>query len=176
MSLTDDLELHSVTFSDAVLWLKPLVSALRAVRGISFHFGIRHWKLVFVERPFSGWNPGSARLAGKWIVSLRMEFTVTNRSDRDGVVVVRVQIGRTGFGHKRALQDCHFCDIAGERVSPSSPGVLISPHTSATMQLTHPFEVDSSPPAGTNVLRFRVIVTDQLKRRHIKRIKLQRFG
>lgn len=48
-------------------------------------------------------------------MELRSELAVTNASDKDGVVVVRVQIGRTGFVHRRAPQDCHFCDIAGER-------------------------------------------------------------
>ena len=80
------------------------------------------------------------------------------------MVVVRVQIGRTGFGHKRALQHCHFCDIAGERVSILSPGVLVAPRTTATMQITHPFEVDYLPDEHVRTLSFRVIATDQLNR------------
>jgi len=167
--------LHSVIFPDGSLWLKLFMPALRMVRGLlSLVLGRRRWKLVFVERPFSGWSSG--QLAGKWIVSLRSELAVTNQSDQDGVVVVRVQIGRTGLAHRRILQDCHFCDIAGERVSPLSPGVLISPRTTATMQLTHPFESDRPPGERAKTLSFRVIITDQLNRRHAKRIKLQRFS
>jgi hypothetical protein len=168
ISTTDDPDLRSVIFPDSSLWPKLIVSALRLIRGfLIFVIGRRHRKLVFVERPLSGWN--SARLAEKWIVNLCSELTVANPSDRDGVVLARVQIGRAGLAHGRILQDCHFCDIAGERVSTLSPGVLISPHTTATMQITHPFEVDRPPGDRVGTLSFRVIATDQLNRRHTTR-------
>jgi hypothetical protein len=174
-SAANELNLYSVVFPDGSLWLKLFMPALRVVRGmLSFFPGKRRWKLVFVERSFSGWISG--QLAGKWMVNLRSELTVTNPSDTDGVVVVRVQIGRAGLALARTLRDCHFCDIAGERVSTLSPGVLLSPRTTATMQITHPFEVDPPPPDRTKALSFRVIARDQLNRRHIKRIKLQRLG
>lgn len=137
-------------------------------------FGRRRWKLVFVERPFSGWALG--QIGEKWASSLRSELAVTNPSDQDGVVVVRAQIGRAGFAHGRALQDCHSCDIAGQPIHPFSPGVLIKARTTATMQITHPFEADRPPAARAKTLSFRVIAIDQLNRRHIKRIKLQKFG
>jgi hypothetical protein len=44
------------------------------------------------------------------------------------------------------------------------------------MQITHPFEVDWPPGDRVGILSFRVIATDQLNRRHTKRIKLQRLG
>jgi hypothetical protein len=154
-------------------WWKSLVPAFRILRRILTVLPRRLPKLVFVQRPFSGWN--SSQLGGKSIVNLRSELTVTNPSDHDGVVVVRVQIGRAGFARRRALQDCHWCDIAGERVSTLSPGVLITPRTTATMQITHPFEVDQLPDEHVRALSFRVIATDQLNRCHTRRIKLQRF-
>jgi hypothetical protein len=154
-------------------WGKSLVPAFRILRSVLAVLLRRRSNLVFVQRPFSGWNfsqPGE-----KSIVNLRSELTVTNPNDHDGVVVVRVQIGRAGFARRRALQDCHWCDIAGERVSTLSAGVLIAPRTTATMQITHPFEVDQLPDERVRTLSFRVIVTDQLNRCHTRRIKLQRF-
>ncbi len=154
-------------------WWKCLVPVYRILRSTLTILPRRRSKLIFVERPLSGWN--SAEFAGKSILNLRSELAVTNPSDRDGAVIVRVQIGRSRFAHRRTLQDCHFCDIAGERVSPLSPGVLIAPRTTATMQITQPFEIDEPPDEHVRTLAFRVIATDQLGRRHTKRVKLQRF-
>jgi hypothetical protein len=154
-------------------WWKSVAPAFRILRSILTVLPPGRTRLVFVERPFSGWN--LAQLAEKSIVYLRSELTVTNPSNHDGVVVVRVQIGRAGFACRRALQDCHWCDIAGERVSTLSPGVLISPRTTATMQITHPFEVRQVPCEHVRTLSFRVIATDQLNRSHARRIKLQRL-
>jgi hypothetical protein len=174
LSSTDDSDFRSVTLLDGSLWPKLLVAALRLVRGVVvFARGKRRQKLVFVERPISGWK--SVELEGKWIISLHSELAVTNPSEREGVVVVRVQIGRAGFIHRRTLQDCHWCYIAGEHLSPSVPGVLINSRTTATMQITHPFGVNRQPNEGIEAFSFRVTVTDQLGRRHATRIKLQRF-
>lgn len=174
LSSADAPDLRSVALSGGSLWPQLLVAALRLVRSVLvFARGRRCPKLVFVERAISGWK--SAELEGKWVISLHSELAVTNPSDREGVVVVRVQIGRTGLTHSRMLQDCHWCYIAGERVSPSVAGVLIDRRTTATMQITHPFGVNRPPNDKTGTFSFRVTVTDQLGRRHTKRVKLQKF-
>jgi hypothetical protein len=174
-SLTDDSDLHSVIPVDDWFWPKLVAPTLRLFRALLIFFlGRRRPRLVFVERTLSGWASGQD--GEKWIITLRSHLVVTNPGDHDGVVVVRVQIGRTGFVHRRTLQDCHFCDIAGERVFHLSPGVLINPRTTATMEITHPFEVERAPAERTRTLSFRVFATDQLNRRHLKRIRSQRFG
>jgi hypothetical protein len=158
-------------------WVSPrLVStAFRVVRECLAVLPKRQRKLAFVERALSGWSAGQTD--GRWIIHLRAQLTVTNPNHRDGVVVVRVQIGRAGLLRNSVLQDCFFCDIAGERVLPIlSPGALVGPHTTATMQFTHPFQVDTPPRAKVGSLPFRIVVTDQLNRRHSKRIKLGSFA
>jgi hypothetical protein len=112
---------------------------------------------------------------GKLIVNLRSELAVTNLNDRDGIVIVRAQVRQAGLTHRHALQDCHFCDIGGERVSNLFAGVLITPHTTATMQITHPFLVKQLPDQHVRALWFQVIATDQLNQRHTKKINLLRF-
>ncbi len=170
-SVTDGSDLSPVITPDAWFWAKLVRSVLRIFRTFLMR---RRWRLVFVERSFSGWTSG--QIGEKWIITLRSHLTVTNPNDRSGVIVVRVQVGRTGLLNRRALQDCHFCDIAGERVSPLSPGVLVEARTTAMMEITHPFERTKRPGERTKTLSFRVIATDQFNRRHIKRIKVQRFG
>jgi len=166
---------RSVISVEGWFWAKLVAPALRIFRAFLILFlGRRRWKLVFVERTLSKWTSG--RVGEKPIIHLRNQLAVTNPSDQDGVVVVRVQIGRAGFGSRRTLQDCHFCDIAGERVCPLTPGVLIKARTTATMQITHPLEVNDPPAGDVTTLSFRIIVTDQLNRRHSKRIRLDRFA
>jgi hypothetical protein len=75
----------------------------------------------------------------------------------------------------RGLEDCFFCDIAGERVSPFSPGVVIEPRTAPLMEVRHPFHVVKLPRPRTKVLSFRFVVTDQFDNRHSKHVRLRRF-
>jgi hypothetical protein len=109
------------------------------------------------------------------IISLRAHLVVTNPGDRAGVIVVRAQIGRAGWTLNRTLQECHFCDVAGERVSPRSPGALIGSRTTAMMQISQPFEVEQLPTEKRKNFEFHVVLTDQLGCRHTKRMKLHRF-
>jgi hypothetical protein len=136
--------------------------------------GIRRLRLVLAERILSGWTPGN--LGQKSIIHLRTEIAVTNPSDQVGVIVVRAQIGRIGFTLGRALQDCYFCDIAGERVWAVTPGVLITERTTAAMQIIHPFETKKWSAERAGPVWFRVVLTDQFNRRHTKRLRFERFA
>jgi hypothetical protein len=126
-----------------------------------------------LERPFSGWNSG--QLAEKVNSQPTQRLGVTNLNDRDGIVIVRVQIRQAGLTHRHALQDCHFCDIGGERVSNLSASVLITPHTTATMQNYLSFRRQAVAGPAVRALSFQVIATDQLNQRHAKKIDLLRF-
>jgi hypothetical protein len=158
---------------DQSLWLKMLWAALRAFRtGLFVVMRLRKRKLILVERALSGW--GVSQNGQKTVVHLRSHMAATNPSNDEGFVVVRVQIDRRRFLRRGISQECHFCDVAGTRVSPLSPGALIPARTTTMMQISHPFETTKPPSSET--LAFRVIATDQFNRRHTKRIRLQKFG
>jgi hypothetical protein len=112
----------------------------------------RRWqrKPVFVERSGSGWGTGED--GNRRILHFRGQLTLTNQSRKDGLLVVRIQVG---CGHWGRLEDCYFCDVGEERVGPGSPGVLIPPHTSVLMQIPHPFIVNSLPRPRSKMLSFR---------------------
>jgi hypothetical protein len=152
-------------------WLKligPAIQAIRSLRSI----GMRRRHLIFAQRTFSAWGP--ARAGEQQIIAIPSQFAVTNQHPRDGIVVVRARVGRGMFAYGQSLQECNFCVIGGERVDPFSPGVMIEPRTTSLMQLNHPFEVDKLP--RTKWIWVRIVLTDQLNRRHSKRARLRRAG
>jgi hypothetical protein len=167
-------DLLPILFPDPSNWPRLAGFAVQMLRSVLTLLRPRRRKLIFVERAMSGWSLGQA--AEKIVIHLRSNLIATNPGKKDGLVVARVQIDQPRFLRRSPPQECHFCDVAGERVSPLSPGVLIPPRTATMVQIAHPFEVRRPPSSRFDTLSFRVIATDQLNHRHIKRIKLRKFG
>jgi|SRR6516225_9833509 hypothetical protein len=145
--------------------LSPLINAFRSVGSL---FGRRRWKLVIVERGFSGWVWGQH--GEKGIIHLRGNLAATNRNRQDAVVPVRAQVGLGRFAYLRAMQDCRLCAIGGEHIVPFRIDIKIDPRTTVMIEITHPFEVKSLP--RTKMLWFWIVVIDQLGRKHTKRVRL----
>lgn len=90
--------------------------------------------------------------------------------------VNRVQVRRRAFVFRRHLEDCYFCLVGGEPITPHLPGAVIPPRMAPLMELQHPFRVANIPRARNKMLSFEIVVTDQFDKRHYKRVRLPRFG
>lgn len=155
----------------ALKLISPLIRAYHTVRSVQAQW---RRKLIFSQKAHSGWAANEGY--GERVVHLDARFTVAHQ-DRDiGVVVARVQVRRGAFTFWRHLEDCDFCDVAEERVTPFSPGVVIAPRTAPLMVVKHPFRVATLPPPRTKMLSFQIVVTDQFDGRHRKRVRLRKFG
>jgi hypothetical protein len=144
----------------------PLIQAIRALRSL---FPKRRPKLIFAEKSVSSWNAGEAD--GRRVLHLHALLAVTNDCQQDGLAVVRTQVRRGAFAFWHQMEDCYFCDIGDDRVSPISAGVVITPRTTAAMVVRHPFfDIVKLPRPRTRWLSFRITATDQFNRRHNKRL------